>query len=249
MSLKTAKELLQQLNLKYTSEGLDAAVERAMQQEMTCLAFLEDVLRGEVDDRQQKKQASQMKQARFPYAASLDDFDFQFQRSVTKRQLQELLDFEWIEKAYNVVFLGPPGVGKTHLAVALGTEAVRSGYKVSFLTMAELIKTLKTEEILTKSRQRLKRFLASDLAIIDEIGFLPITKQESNLLFQIVAQFYEHKSMIVTSNKGFDEWPEFTGDPVITTAILDRLVHHSELFSMQGESYRLQHRDRILAPN
>ncbi len=246
MSLQDTKDRLQKLQMKHATTQLDRLAEAALEQDMTCLEFLDKILRSEIEHRQEKKCASQLKQAGFPYISSLDDFDFQFQRSVTKRQLQSLLDFEWIERAYNVVFLGPPGVGKTHLAVALGIAAVTSGYKVSFVTMAELIKLLKTEEMLRKSRQRLKRLLASDLAIVDEIGFLPITKQESNMLFQIVAEFYEKKSMIITSNKGFDEWPEFTGDPVITTAILDRLVHHSDLFSMQGESYRLHHRNSIL---
>ena len=137
-------------------------------------------------------------------------------------------------------------MGKTHLATALGIQAVETGYRVSFITMEELIRALKTEEIVTKSQQRLKRLRRSDLVIIDEIGFLPITKQEANMFFQVVSQLYENTSIIITSNKGFDEWPEFIGDPVITTAILDRLVHKSELFNMKGESYRLKNRNTIL---
>ena len=157
-----------------------------------------------------------------------------------------MLDFQWIDKAYNVIFLGPPGVGKTHLAVALGMKAIESGYKVVFITMDELMKTLNTQDILAKSRTRLKHLRRANLVIIDEVGFLPITKQEANMLFQIVSQCYETTSIIMTSNKGFDEWPDFIGDPVITTAILDRLVHNSELFNMKGESYRLRHRNTIL---
>jgi DNA replication protein DnaC len=238
--------LFSQLKMKHSIEHIDHLLEAAIKQDMTCLQFLELVLQDEVNYRHDKALQTRLRQAQFPYMATLDGFDFNFQSSVTKRQMQQLLDFQWIDKAYNVIFLGPPGVGKTHLAVSLGVKAIESGYKAIFITMDELIKTLKTEEVLVKSRTRLKQLRNADLVIIDEVGFLPITKQESNMLFQVVSQLYEATSIIMTSNKGFDEWPEFIGDPVITTAILDRLVHNSELFNMKGDSYRLKHRNTIL---
>lgn len=246
MSLKTTRELLGQLKMKHTIENLDQFLEVAIKEELTCLEFMERVLAGEVNFRNERALATRLRHAQFPYHATLENFDFNFQGSVSKRQIQQLLDFQWIEKAYNILFLGPPGVGKTHLATALGIQAVETGYRVAFITMEELIRALKTEEIVTKSQQRLKRLRRSDLVIIDEIGFLPITKQEANMFFQVVSQLYENTSIIITSNKGFDEWPEFIGDPVITTAILDRLVHKSELFNMKGESYRLKNRNTIL---
>lgn len=246
MSLETTRKLLGQLKMRHTIDNLDQFLEAAIKEELPCLEFMERVLAGEVRFRNEKALATRLRYAQFPYHATLESFDFGFQSSVSKRQVQQLLDFQWIEKAYNILFLGPPGVGKTHLATALGIQAVETGYRVSFITMEELIKALKTEGILTKSQQRLKRLRRSDLVIIDEIGFLPITKQEANMFFQVVSQLYENTSIIITSNKGFDEWPEFTGDPVITTAILDRLVHKSELFNMKGESYRLKNRNTIL---
>ncbi|NMB39199.1 MAG: ATP-binding protein [Firmicutes bacterium] len=246
MSLATTKTLLGQLKMKHSIENLDRILETALKEDTTCLQFLEQVLQMEVKHRQDKALETRMKQAQFPYLATLDEFDFSFQQSITKRHMQQLLDFQWVDKAYNVLFLGPPGVGKTHLAIALGTQAIESGYKVTFITMEELVKNLKMEEILGKSRSRIKRLRASNLVIIDEVGFLPITKSEANMFFQVVSQFYEHTSIIITSNKGFDEWPEFIGDPVITTAILDRLVHNSELFNMKGDSYRLKNRNTIL---
>lgn len=247
MSLATTNSLLSTLKLSHIKASLDNLLEKAVTEDLSCLEFMERALQGEVEHRQNKTLQTRMKQAQFPYQSTLEEFDFDFQRSVTKWHIQQLLDFQWIEKAYNILFLGPPGVGKTHLAVALGTQAIEAGYKVSFITMEELIKALKTEEILAKSKQRIKRFMSSDLAIIDEIGFLPITKQEANMFFQVISQLYENTSIVITSNKGFDEWPEFIGDPVITTAILDRLVHNSELFNMRGESYRLKYRNTILS--
>jgi DNA replication protein DnaC len=246
MSLEATKELLRQLKMSHTIDNLDDLLETAIRDELTCIEFMKRALVGEVNFRNHKALATRLRYAQFPYQATLDDFDFNFQSSVSKRQVQQLLDFQWIEKAYNILFLGPPGVGKTHLATALGIQAVETGYRVSFITMEELIKALKTEDIVTKSQQRLKRLRRSDLVIVDEIGFLPITKQEANMFFQVVSQLYENTSIIITSNKGFDEWPEFIGDPVITTAILDRLVHKSELFNMKGESYRLKNRTTIL---
>ncbi len=246
MALLPIGELLRELRMTHSIDNIDHLLETALKEEWTCLEFMKRVLSEEVRFRQCKALETRLRQAQFPYQATLDDFDFNFQTSVSKRQIQQLLDFQWIDKAYNVLFLGPPGVGKTHLAIALGVQAAETGYRVSFITMEELIKNLKTEEIVTKSRQRLKRLRRSDLVIIDEIGFLPITKQEANMFFQVVSQLYENTSIIITSNKGFDEWPEFIGDPVITTAILDRLVHKSELFNMKGESYRLKNRNTIL---
>jgi len=142
--------------------------------------------------------------------------------------------------------IASPGVGKSHLAVGLGIRAVELGYHVSFITMDELMRTLKTAEILAKSKRRLKHITTADLLIIDEVGFLPISRPEANLFFQLVSKLYQNTSIIITSNKGFDEWPEFLGDPVIATAILDRLVHNSELFNMTGDSYRLKHRNTII---
>jgi DNA replication protein DnaC len=128
----------------------------------------------------------------------------------------------------------------------IGYEAVKKGYRVSFVNMDELMKRLKLEATSPRSRQKVKRLMASDLVIIDEIGFVPISRQEANLFFQLISALYEQASLIITSNKGFEDWAELMGDPVITTAILDRIAHHSEIFNLSGESYRLKHRDSIL---
>jgi DNA replication protein DnaC len=151
----------------------------------------------------------------------------------------------WLKDAYNIIFLGPPGIGKSHLAVGLGIEAVNQGYHAYFITLDELLTILKTQTMLQRSQRRVKQLLNADLVILDEVGYGEVSKLEANLLFQFISGLYENVSIIVTTNKGFDEWPSFLGDAVITTAILDRLVHNSEIFNMTGDSYRLQHRNTI----
>ncbi len=234
------------LGLAHINDNLDSLLMTASEKQISYLEFLGDILQGEVAAKEQKARNRRLQVAEFPYIRTYDDFDYAFQTSVTRRQINQLLELTWIESAYNIIFLGPSGVGKTHLAVTLGVQAVDRGYKVSFVSMEKLIKLLKTEEISVRARQKLRRIMNSDLVIIDEIGFQPITRQESSLFFQVISNLYEQTSVIITSNKGFEEWAELLGDQVITTAILDRLTHNCEIFNMTGESYRLKHRNTIL---
>jgi DNA replication protein DnaC len=206
-------------------------LDAADREEPSYIEFLRQVLTAEAVARQDKARERRLRQARFPEQKTLESFDFTFQTSVNRRHLLRLMELDWLEKSFNLVFLGPPGIGKTHLAISFGLKAVDAGYWVNFLTMPELMHILKTEAISAKSRRRMKHVRQADLVIIDEVGFLPVDRQEANLLFQFVADKYQNTSLIVTSNKGFDEWPEYLGDPVITTAILDRLVNHCEIFT------------------
>lgn len=242
------RALLRSLNLSWCKDNLDMVLNSTQDNEISYLDFLNHLLKCEMVFRQDKAQERRMKMAGFPFIKTVEDFDFGFQRSITRKQVNQLLDMTWIEKAYNLIFLGPPGVGKTHLAVALGMEAVKKGYKVSFTGIEDLMKHLKLETTSTRSRQKVKRIMASDMVVIDEIGFVPISRQEANLFFQLISAFYEQTALIITSNKGFEDWAELMGDPVITTAILDRIAHHSEIFNLTGDSYRLKHRDKLLRP-
>ncbi|MCO5387618.1 MAG: IS21-like element helper ATPase IstB [Desulfosporosinus sp.] len=196
--------------------------------------------------KEQKVTENRTKRSGMPQLKTLEGFDFGFQQSITKEQMLRLSDFTWIEQAYNVMFLGPPSVGKSHLATALGYMALNKGYIVSFLCLDELIKILKTAEITASSRRKLKYLYRANLIVIDEVGFLPVSKTESNLFFTFIAAMHEKTSLIITSNKGFSEWSGFLGDEVITTAILDRLVYKCEIFNMTGEGYRLKNRKTIL---
>jgi DNA replication protein DnaC len=160
--------------------------------------------------------------------------------------MNRLCDFVWLEQAFNVVFLGAPGVGKTHLATALGYAAANAGHSVCFITLEGLIRILKTAEISKPSKIRLSQLRRANLVIIDEIGFMPVSKTEAHLLFSFISACYESKSLVVTSNKSFDDWADFLGDSVIATAILDRLIYKCEIFNLTGEGYRISHRQTIL---
>jgi DNA replication protein DnaC len=237
--------MLTELHMNELKKALPQLFNQAVKEQSAYPEFLKRCLETEVVARQQKSLAIRMKQARFPYMGLVETFDFGFQTSVSKRQIDTLKEMHWLKDAYNIIFLGPPGIGKSHLAVGLGIEAVNQGYHAYFITLDELLTILKTQTMLQRSQRRVKQLLNADLVILDEVGYGEVSKLEANLLFQFISGLYENVSIIVTTNKGFDEWPSFLGDAVITTAILDRLVHNSEIFNMTGDSYRLQHHNTI----
>ncbi|OPY59549.1 MAG: transposase/IS protein [Pelotomaculum sp. PtaU1.Bin035] len=244
--LKEVQEQLTALSLSHSARSLEKVLAKAQAEDWTPLQMLNTLLLEERNARADKAREKRLKNAGFPYMATIEEFDFGFQTSVSKKHIYQLLELTWLESAYNIMFLGPPSVGKTFLAVSLGIAAVNTGYKVIFILMEQLIHALKTQEISPRSKQKLKRLYQADLVIIDEIGFQPVNRNEANLLFGVINQLYQQTSIILTSNKSLVEWGEFMGDPVITAAMLDRLMHKCEVFNMEGESYRLTHRERIL---
>lgn len=197
--------------------------------------------------KQSQAAAARLRNARFPRIKTFKEFDFNELSGITAGQVKRLCDFVWLEQAFNVVFLGAPGLGKTHMATALGYCAVYAGYSVCFVTLEALIRLLKTAEISKTSKSRLTQLRRASLVIIDEMGFMPVCKTEAHLLFSFISACYETKSLIVTSNKSFDAWADFLGDPVIATAILDRLIFKCEIFNLTAEEgYRVRHRQTIL---
>lgn len=236
--------LLEKLKLEYLDAQLDAVCEHAAQHDLDYKSFLTQALTTEWQGRFQRGIEARIKQARLPWLKTLEQFDFDFQPSIDRRQVRELAGLSFVERAQNVVLLGPPGVGKTHLAVALGLKAVEAGYSVLFLTLESLMTRLVRAKHENRLERTLQQFGYPKLLILDEIGYLPLTREEASLVFRLVVRRYERASLMVTSNKSFLDWGEVFNDHVLATAILDRLLHHATTINVKGESYRLKDKRR-----
>lgn len=238
--LERLGEHMTRLRLFKSRERLEALLQEAASREVSYSDFLEQVLSEEVAAKTTKNITMRTTMARFPFVKPLETFDFAYQPSIDKKQVLQLASSHFIEHGDNVILLGPPGVGKTHLSVALGLKAIEHGYRVLFTSAAHLIATL--TKALTENRleEKLKLFTTPRLLIIDEIGYLPIERAGANLFFQLISRRYERGPMILTSNQSFAAWGEVFGDRVIATAILDRLLHHAVTLNIRGNSYRLK---------
>lgn len=225
---------LMRLKLSRAAEVLDTVAEQAKENKSSYFSFLDHLLEEEVAAKEKRRIQTAMKTAGLPGAKTVEQYDFSFHPQLDKKEVMELFDLSFIAGKENVIFLGPPGVGKTHLAISLAIKACHHGFKVYFTTMDTLIKKLK------EGATRQKAYLNSSLVVVDEVGYLPVTTEEAYLFFQFVSHRYERSSTIITSNKSFGDWQELFGDPVIATAILDRLLHHSRVVNIKGHSYRLK---------
>ena len=190
--------------------------------------------------RNEKRKQMYFKKAKFIKIKTLEEFDFSFQTTITKRQINSLLDFTWIDNKDNLVFFGPSGIGKSHLGIALGIKAITHNYKVIFYNAQDLMEHLDLADAQGLLKQKIKALCKFDLLICDELGFLPWSKQSVFNFFQFINAFYEHRSLIITTNKPFSEWGEFFADETAATAIIDRIIHHCHIFPMSGDSYRLK---------
>ena len=237
------------LGLTHTRDDLETIIHEAEKAQSGYVEFIQDVLGGEIKYRQNKAKEKRIKEAGFPYKKYLKDFDLNFCQSITRKQLNQLSELTWVDGIYNLILSGPPGVGKTHLAIALAYHACEEGYKVSYTSMQSLMQVLRTCEADRRSRTKMNRILKSNLLVVDEVGYLPITSVEGNLFFQLISQLQEQTSIIITTNKGFEEWAEFLDDAALATAILDRLSYRCDRIQMSGKSYRLENSKSFLSKN
>lgn len=229
------------LNLGFMHEHCEPLATQAAQDQWSHIQYLEHLARGELDARRDRSIDRKIRLARFPVLKTIDQFQWNWPRKINRMAVQNLFRLKFLDDKANVILLGGVGLGKTHLAIALGYQACLKGHRVLFTTGVDVINSLTAAQAANRLKTELKKYLSPTLMVLDELGYLPIDKRGADLLFQIISQRYEHGSIIITSNRAFKNWPQiFNNDSTLTSAILDRLLHHAETILIEGNSYRMK---------
>ncbi|MEM7391227.1 MAG: IS21-like element helper ATPase IstB [Verrucomicrobiota bacterium] len=237
-------ERLVYLKLPWIRENYEQLATRAAENNSSHVDFLAHLIEGETHLRMDRATQRRIKAARFPVIKTIDTYDWTWPAKINRSQIQNLFRLQFIEKKQNVIFIGGVGLGKTHFGIALGYQACLEGHRTLFTSAAEIINALSAAQKARRLKAELARYLRPDLLVVDELGFIPIDKHGADLLFQVISQRYEQGAIILTTNKAFKKWPSiFNNDSVVTSAILDRLLHHADTVTIEGKSYRMK--DRI----
>src|SRR6266571_8569907 len=237
-------DVMKTLGLTQLEKALPVLFEQARQQKMTYETFLQRALDAEVEGRNLRAAQRRIQAARLPVTKTLESFDFSFQPSISERLVRELADLSFVQTATNVIFLGPPGVGKTHLCIALAVKALAAGHSALFTTLSQLAEALETASYPSLVRQRLRRYTTPSVLVIDEVGYTKLSPGQAHHFFELVTARYEHGSILLTSNTVFAAWGSLLGDEILASALLDRLLHHAEVIAINGSSYRMKDRRR-----
>lgn len=236
--------MLHRLGLHALRDRLDSLLDEVARKDLNIRESLQFLCGIEIERRNNNRVQMGMKIAKFPFVRGLDNFEFDAQPSLDPKQVRDLATSRWVSNGDSLVLLGPPGVGKTHLAVALGREALLRGHSTLFATATSLVASLSAAHASGKLEERLGFYTKPKLLIVDELGYLPLETNAAHLFFQLVSRRYERGSILITSNRSVSEWGAVFGDPVVATAILDRLLHHSHVITVRGDSYRLRSKRR-----
>jgi DNA replication protein DnaC len=240
------REHATRLGLTHLAETMPQLIARAESDQMGYLDLLDLLLQEELGVREGRRFRSRLQLSGLPHHKTLEEFDFAFQPDLDARKVRDLATLAFVEAKSNVALLGPPGVGKTMLAVALAVAACRAGFSIYFTTLDDLVRRLRAAEATGRFPRQLQAYLRPAVLVVDEVGYLPLDRAEANLVFQLISRRYERGSIILTSNKSFAEWGTVLGDDVLATAILDRLLHHCDVIAINGPSYRLKDRMNLV---
>ena len=239
--LENIGERLSALRLVFAAEQLSDLISQSVKEDWTSIEFLDALLRLELERQEERRVAQAIRISHLPTGPTISNFDFAYQPSVSRSQIETLATCQWLRGRHGLLLQGPPGVGKSHLAIALGLRGIENGFSVSFYRADELVYQLKQDVDVSPARLKHKKYMASSLLIVDEFGYQPLSREESNLLFRVVNYRYQRGSIAITTNKAITSWPEVLGgDEVLAGAILDRLLHSATVLNIQGRSYRLR---------
>lgn len=247
VELDETRTALARLGLNHVAERLTDLVTDAVKDNLAPHRFLDGLLRVEAEYREERRIKTSLRLSGLPTGYTLGGFDWSFQPSIERKQVETLATCQYIREHATILLAGPPGVGKSHLAIALGVKAIENGFSVAFYRLEDLLYVMKRDAEIPAQRLRGKKYLKVSLLIIDELGFQPLSRQEASLFFRLVSYRYQRGSTILTTNKSIKDWPEIlAGDEVMTTAILDRLLHRSHVLHIRGRSYRLRDLEKML---